>query len=72
MRSIYLKVKPVLLFQLYREKDVFSCQQQMDTFKLHVESLKKWADEMTERIPTTQPSLNPENLKKDLQNTKVR
>ncbi|XP_015263784.1 PREDICTED: dystonin isoform X2 [Gekko japonicus] len=53
-----------------KEEDVSSCRQQMDTFKLHVECLKKWIDEVTERIPTTQPSLNAETLKKYLQNTK--
>ncbi|XP_054858022.1 dystonin isoform X2 [Eublepharis macularius] len=53
-----------------KKEDVSSCQQQMDTFKLHVECLKQWIDEMTERIPTMQPSLNTETLKKYLQNTK--
>ncbi|XP_062981113.1 dystonin isoform X11 [Elgaria multicarinata webbii] len=53
-----------------KEEDVSSCQQQMDTFKLHVESLKKWIDEMTERIPDTQPLLNTDSLKKHLQSTK--
>ncbi|XP_048352657.1 dystonin isoform X3 [Sphaerodactylus townsendi] len=53
-----------------KEEDVSSCQQQMDTFKLHVACLKKWIDEMTERIPTIQPSLSSETLKKCLQNTK--
>nr|XP_056712073.1 dystonin [Euleptes europaea] len=53
-----------------KEEDVSSCQQQMDTFKLHVECLKKWIGEMTERIPTMQPSLSTETLKKCLQNTK--
>ncbi|CAI5769621.1 dystonin isoform X21 [Podarcis lilfordi] len=53
-----------------KEEDVSSCQKQMDEFNLHVESLKKWVDEMTERIPATQPSLNVENLNKHLQNTK--
>uniref|UniRef100_A0A670IAH5 Dystonin n=2 Tax=Podarcis muralis TaxID=64176 RepID=A0A670IAH5_PODMU len=55
-----------------KEEDVSSCQKQMDEFNLHVESLKKWVDEMTERIPAIQPSLNVENLNKHLQNTKVR
>ncbi|XP_025033490.1 dystonin isoform X3 [Python bivittatus] len=53
-----------------KEKDVFSCQQQMDAFKCYVESLKKWIDEMTERIPHIQPSLNTDSLKKHLQSTK--
>ncbi|KAL8172745.1 UNVERIFIED_CONTAM: hypothetical protein K2H54_016108, partial [Gekko kuhli] len=53
-----------------KEEDVSSCQQQMDTFKLHVECLSKWIDEVTERIPTMQPSLNADTLKKHLQNTK--
>ncbi|XP_034965645.2 dystonin isoform X28 [Zootoca vivipara] len=53
-----------------KEEDVSSCQKQMDEFNLHVESLKKWVDEMTERIPAIQPSLNVENLNKHLQNTK--
>ncbi|XP_044277500.1 dystonin isoform X21 [Varanus komodoensis] len=52
-----------------KEEGVSSCQQQMDTFKLHVESLKKWIDEMTERIPETQPLLNTDTLKKHLQST---
>ncbi|XP_053142456.1 dystonin isoform X34 [Hemicordylus capensis] len=53
-----------------KEEDVSSCQQQMDSFKLHVEALKKWMEEMAERIPATQPSLNPDSLKKHLQNAK--
>ncbi|XP_077164593.1 dystonin isoform X36 [Paroedura picta] len=53
-----------------KEEDVSSCQQQMDAFKLHVECLKKWIDEMTERVPTVQLSLNAETLQKYLQNTK--
>ncbi|XP_060091226.1 dystonin isoform X6 [Heteronotia binoei] len=53
-----------------KEEDVSSCQQQMNTFKLHVECLKKWIEEMTERIPIMQPSLNAETLRKYLQNTK--
>ncbi|XP_063169537.1 dystonin [Candoia aspera] len=53
-----------------KEKDVFSCQQQMDAFKCFVESLKKWIDEMTEKIPQVQPSLNTDSLKKHLQSTK--
>ncbi|XP_062838469.1 dystonin isoform X19 [Anolis carolinensis] len=53
-----------------REDDVSSCQQQMDTFNLHVESLKKWIDEMIKKVPDTQPSLNTETLKKHLQTTK--
>uniref|UniRef100_A0A452I8M1 Uncharacterized protein n=1 Tax=Gopherus agassizii TaxID=38772 RepID=A0A452I8M1_9SAUR len=47
--------------------DVSSCQEQMDTFKLHVESLKKWMNETTDRIPAVQPSLNTEDLKKSLE-----
>ncbi|XP_032999071.1 dystonin isoform X2 [Lacerta agilis] len=53
-----------------KEEDVSSCQKQMDEFNLHVESLKKWVDEMMERIPAIQPSLNVENLNKHLKNTK--
>ncbi|XP_038253653.1 dystonin isoform X6 [Dermochelys coriacea] len=51
-----------------KEEDVSSCQEQMDTFKLLVESLKKWMNETTERIPAVQPSLNTEDLKKPLEN----
>uniref|UniRef100_A0A452I8W4 EF-hand domain-containing protein n=1 Tax=Gopherus agassizii TaxID=38772 RepID=A0A452I8W4_9SAUR len=50
-----------------KEEDVSSCQEQMDTFKLHVESLKKWMNETTDRIPAVQPSLNTEDLKKSLE-----
>ncbi|XP_070589118.1 microtubule-actin cross-linking factor 1-like isoform X7 [Erythrolamprus reginae] len=53
-----------------KEKDVSSCQQQIDAFRGYVESLKKWMDETTERIPPTQPSLNTDSLKKHLQSTK--
>ncbi|XP_039176234.1 dystonin isoform X22 [Crotalus tigris] len=53
-----------------KEKDVSSCQQQIDAFRCYVESLKKWVDETTERIPHIQPSLNTESLKKHLQSTK--
>ncbi|NXY42578.1 MACF1 factor, partial [Ceuthmochares aereus] len=52
-----------------KEEDVSSCQQQMDTFELLVESLKKWIKETTERIPAAQPSLNTEELKKPLEDT---
>ncbi|KAJ7403495.1 dystonin-like protein [Willisornis vidua] len=50
-----------------KEEDVSSCQKQMDTFELLVESLKKWIKETTERIPAAQPSLNTEELKKPLE-----
>ncbi|XP_075563180.1 dystonin isoform X2 [Pelecanus crispus] len=50
-----------------KEEDVSSCQKQMDTFELLVESLKKWIKETTERIPAVQPSLNTEELKKPLE-----
>ncbi|NXG75113.1 DYST protein, partial [Baryphthengus martii] len=52
-----------------KEEDVSSCQKQMDTFELLVESLKKWIKDMTERIPAAQPSLNTEELKKPLADT---
>ncbi|XP_009472659.1 PREDICTED: dystonin-like isoform X2 [Nipponia nippon] len=52
-----------------KEEDVSSCQKQMDTFELLVESLKKWVKETTERIPAVQPSLNTEELKKPLEDT---
>uniref|UniRef100_A0A8C4VHD7 Dystonin n=1 Tax=Gopherus evgoodei TaxID=1825980 RepID=A0A8C4VHD7_9SAUR len=50
-----------------KEENVSSCQEQMDIFKLHVESLKKWMNETTDRIPAVQPSLNTEDLKKSLE-----
>ncbi|NXJ64455.1 DYST protein, partial [Rostratula benghalensis] len=50
-----------------KEEDVSSCQKQMDSFELLVESLKKWIKETTERIPGAQPSLNTEELKKPLE-----
>ncbi|XP_043398336.1 dystonin isoform X5 [Chelonia mydas] len=50
-----------------KEEDVSSCQEQMGTFKLLVESLKKWMNETTDRIPAVQPSLNTEDLKKPLE-----
>nr|XP_048701182.1 dystonin isoform X3 [Caretta caretta] len=50
-----------------KEEDVSSCQEQMDTFKLLVESLKNWMNETTDRIPAVQPSLNTEDLKKPLE-----
>ncbi|XP_058032823.1 dystonin isoform X17 [Ahaetulla prasina] len=53
-----------------KEKDVSSCQQQIDAFRGYVESLKKWIEETTERIPPIQPSLNTDSLKKHLQSTK--
>ncbi|XP_049675415.1 dystonin isoform X8 [Accipiter gentilis] len=52
-----------------KEEDVSSCQKQMDTFELLVESLKKWIKETIERIPAAQPSLNTEELKKPLEDT---
>ncbi|NWU37215.1 DYST protein, partial [Hylia prasina] len=52
-----------------KEEDVTSCQKQMDSFELLVESLKKWIKETTERIPAAQPSLNTEELKKPLEDT---
>ncbi|NXJ82467.1 DYST protein, partial [Trogon melanurus] len=52
-----------------KEEDVSSCQKQMDAFELLVESLKKWIEETTERIPAAQPSLNTEELKKPLEDT---
>ncbi|XP_030302765.1 dystonin isoform X1 [Calypte anna] len=52
-----------------KEEDVSSCQKQMDTFELLVESLRKWIKETTERIPAAQPSLNTEELKKPLEDT---
>uniref|UniRef100_A0A663NB59 Dystonin n=1 Tax=Athene cunicularia TaxID=194338 RepID=A0A663NB59_ATHCN len=52
-----------------KEQDVSSCQKQMDTFELLVESLKKWIKETTERIPAAQPSLNTEELKRPLEET---
>ncbi|NXF35012.1 DYST protein, partial [Nyctibius bracteatus] len=52
-----------------KEEDVSSCQKQMDTFELLVESLKKWIKETTERIPAAQPSLNTEELKRPLEDT---
>ncbi|XP_042313307.1 dystonin [Sceloporus undulatus] len=53
-----------------KEEDVSSCQQQMDAFNLHVETLKKWIDEMIKKVPDTEPSLNTDTLKKHLQITK--
>nr|XP_060608762.1 dystonin isoform X21 [Anolis sagrei ordinatus] len=53
-----------------KEDDVSSCQQQMDAFNLHVESLKKWIDEVIKKVPDTQLSLNTDTLKKHLQTTK--
>ncbi|KAG6931731.1 dystonin [Chelydra serpentina] len=50
-----------------KEEDVSSCQEQMDTFKLLVESLKKWINETTDRIPAVEPSLNTEDLNKPLE-----
>ncbi|XP_065586922.1 dystonin isoform X11 [Cyrtonyx montezumae] len=50
-----------------KEEDVSSCQKEIDTFELLVESLKKWIKETTERIPAAQPSLNTEELKKPLE-----
>lgn len=44
----------------------------MDTFELLVESLKKWIEDTTERIPAAQPSLSTEELKKPLEDTMVR
>uniref|UniRef100_A0A8C3RJ75 Dystonin n=1 Tax=Cyanoderma ruficeps TaxID=181631 RepID=A0A8C3RJ75_9PASS len=55
-----------------KEEDVSSCQKQMDSFELLVESLKKWIKETTERIPAAQPSLNTEELKKPLEDTLVK
>ncbi|XP_075603506.1 dystonin isoform X14 [Balearica regulorum gibbericeps] len=52
-----------------KEEDVSSCQKQMDTFELLVESLKEWIKETTERIPASRPSLNTEELKKPLEDT---
>ncbi|OXB76541.1 UNVERIFIED_CONTAM: hypothetical protein H355_004747 [Colinus virginianus] len=52
-----------------KEEDVTSCQKEIDTFELLVESLKKWIKETTERIPAAQPSLNTEELKKPLEDT---
>ncbi|NWW08452.1 DYST protein, partial [Oreocharis arfaki] len=52
-----------------KEEDVSSCQKEMDTFELLVDSLKKWIKETTERIPAAQPSLNTEELKKPLEDT---
>ncbi|XP_068793519.1 dystonin isoform X12 [Struthio camelus] len=52
-----------------KEEDVSSCQNQMDAFELLVESLKKWIEETTERIPAARPSLNAEELKKPLEDT---
>ncbi|XP_052550709.1 dystonin isoform X9 [Tympanuchus pallidicinctus] len=52
-----------------KEEDVSSCQKEIDTFELLVESLKKWIKETTERIPAAQPSLNTEELKKPLEDT---
>ncbi|XP_067999073.1 dystonin isoform X7 [Melanerpes formicivorus] len=52
-----------------KEEDVLSCQKQMDTFEVLVESLKKWIKETTERIPAVQLSLNTEDLKKLLEDT---
>ncbi|NXU54828.1 DYST protein, partial [Turnix velox] len=52
-----------------KEEDVSSCQKEMDTFELLVESLKKWIKETKERIPAAQPSLNTEELKKPLEDT---
>ncbi|NWX39069.1 DYST protein, partial [Steatornis caripensis] len=52
-----------------KEEDVSSCQKQMDTFELLVESLKKWIKETTERVPAVQLSLNTEELKKPLEDT---
>uniref|UniRef100_A0A8C7EAU4 Dystonin n=1 Tax=Nothoprocta perdicaria TaxID=30464 RepID=A0A8C7EAU4_NOTPE len=54
-----------------KEEDVSSCQKQMDTFELLVESLTKWIKETTERIPAARPSLNTEELKKPLEDTLV-
>ncbi|XP_072188958.1 dystonin isoform X10 [Excalfactoria chinensis] len=52
-----------------KEEDVSSCQKEIDTFELLVESLRKWIKETTERIPAVQPSLNTEELKKPLEDT---
>uniref|UniRef100_A0A8C8S767 Dystonin n=1 Tax=Pelusios castaneus TaxID=367368 RepID=A0A8C8S767_9SAUR len=55
-----------------KEEDASSCQEQMDTFKLLVDSLKKWMKTTTDRIPAVQPSLNTEDLKKPLEDIRVR
>ncbi|XP_028918133.1 dystonin [Ornithorhynchus anatinus] len=50
---------------------VSSCQEQMDAFRLLVESLKTWMEETLERIPAVQSSLGMDDLKKSLEATKL-
>ncbi|XP_060608763.2 dystonin isoform X24 [Anolis sagrei] len=70
VKALLKKFKEVEEAIQEKEDDVSSCQQQMDAFNLHVESLKKWIDEVIKKVPDTQPSLNTDTLKKHLQTTK--
>ncbi|XP_038627542.1 dystonin isoform X17 [Tachyglossus aculeatus] len=54
-----------------KEEAVSSCQEQMDAFRLLVESLKTWMEETFERIPVVQSSLGMDDLKKSLEATKL-
>ncbi|XP_019393120.1 PREDICTED: dystonin isoform X11 [Crocodylus porosus] len=69
VNSLSKKFKEVEETVKEKEEDLSSCQKQMDTFELLVESLKKWMEETTERIPAVQPSLSTEELKKPLEDT---
>ncbi|XP_019376075.1 PREDICTED: dystonin isoform X9 [Gavialis gangeticus] len=69
VNSLSKKFKEVEETVKEKEEDLSSCQKQMDTFELLVESLKKWMEETTERIPAMQPSLSTEELKKPLEDT---
>ncbi|XP_019352477.1 dystonin isoform X14 [Alligator mississippiensis] len=69
VNSLSKKFKEVEETVKEKEEDLSSCQKQMDTFELLVESLKKWIEDTTERIPAAQPSLSTEELKKPLEDT---
>ncbi|XP_069462273.1 dystonin isoform X19 [Ambystoma mexicanum] len=53
-----------------KEEDVSSCQSQMDTFNHLVESLQKWIESTTTKIPMTQPTFCVDELKKPLEDSK--
>ncbi|KAM4694316.1 dystonin [Discoglossus pictus] len=53
-----------------KEEDVSSCQNQMDSFRCLVQSLKQWLTSVTEKVPAIQPALGVEELSKCLTKSK--
>ncbi|KAI1894735.1 hypothetical protein AGOR_G00118810 [Albula goreensis] len=50
-----------------KEEEVSSCQDQLAEFRSAADTLRKWVDELSEKVPSVPPSCSEQNLTKALQ-----